>query len=309
MTKRSFTGKGLRVKIPLELVHSNLCGPMNVKARGGYKYFISFIDDYSRYNHVYLIHHKSDSFENFKEYKVEVENELEHEIQSQLSAPSTPQQNGVLERRNRTLLDMVRSMMNFAQLPDSFWGYALETSVYILNNVPFKSVSETPYELWKGRKGSLRHFRIWGCPTHVLVQNPKKLEHRSKLCLFVGYPKESRGGLFYDPQENKVFVSTNSIFLEEDHIRDHQARSKLVLNEIFKSATNKSSSSTKVVDKTKVSGQTHPSQELREARRSGRVVHQLDRYLGLNETQVVIPDDGVEDPLSYKQAMDDVDRD
>ncbi|KAA0042463.1 gag/pol protein [Cucumis melo var. makuwa] len=76
MTKRSFTGKGFRAKTPLELVHSNLCGPMNVKARGGYEYFISFIDDYSRYGHAYLIQNKSDSFEKFKEYKAEVENEL-----------------------------------------------------------------------------------------------------------------------------------------------------------------------------------------------------------------------------------------
>ncbi|KAA0042331.1 gag/pol protein [Cucumis melo var. makuwa] len=75
MTKRSFTEKGLRVKTPLELVHSDLCGPMNVKTRRGYKYFISFIDDYSRYGHVYLIQNKSDSFEKFKEYKAEVENE------------------------------------------------------------------------------------------------------------------------------------------------------------------------------------------------------------------------------------------
>ncbi|KAA0058972.1 gag/pol protein [Cucumis melo var. makuwa] len=75
MTKRSFTGKGLRAKTSLELVHSDLRGPVNVKARGGYEYFISFIDDYSRYGHVYLIQNKSDSFEKFKEYKAEVENE------------------------------------------------------------------------------------------------------------------------------------------------------------------------------------------------------------------------------------------
>ncbi|KAA0047866.1 gag/pol protein [Cucumis melo var. makuwa] len=91
---------------------------------------------------------------------------IEHGIQSQLSAPSTPQQNDVSERRNRTLLDMVCSMMSFAQLPDSFLGYVLETAIYILNNVPSKSVSETLYELWKGHKGSLRH-RIWGCSTCV----------------------------------------------------------------------------------------------------------------------------------------------
>ncbi|TYK01836.1 gag/pol protein [Cucumis melo var. makuwa] len=80
---------------------------------------------------------------------------IEHGIQSQLSTPSMRQQNGVLERRNRTLLDMVRSMISFAQLPDSFWEYALETAIYILNNVPSKSVSEKPYKLWKGRKAQI----------------------------------------------------------------------------------------------------------------------------------------------------------
>ena len=69
MTKRSFTGKGLRAKGPLELIHSNLYRPMNVEARGEYEYFFSFIDDYSKYGHIYLIHHKSDSFEKFKKYK------------------------------------------------------------------------------------------------------------------------------------------------------------------------------------------------------------------------------------------------
>ena len=136
---------------------------------------------------------------------------------------------------------MVRSMMSYAQLPSSFWGYAVETAVHILNNVPSKSVSETPFELWRGRKPSLSHFRIWGCPAHVLVTNPKKLEPRSRLCQFVGYPKETRGGLFFDPQENRVFVSTNATFLEEDHMRNHKPRSKLVLSE----ATDES---TRVVD-------------------------------------------------------------
>ena len=186
---------------------------------------------------------------------------IEHGIQSQLSVPGTPQQNGVLERRNRTLLDMVRSMMSYAQLPSSFWGYAVETAVHILNNVPSKSVSETPFELWRGRKPSLSHFRIWGCPAHVLVTNPKKLEPRSRLCQFVGYPKETRGGLFFDPQENRVFVSTNATFLEEDQMRDHKPRSKLVLNEAtneLRSFVDDVSPSSRV-DETTTTGQSHPS--------------------------------------------------
>ena len=75
MTKRPFTGKGLRAKEPLELIHSDVCGPMNVKARGGYEYYVTFIDDYSRYEYVYLMQRKSKTFEKFKEFRAEVENQ------------------------------------------------------------------------------------------------------------------------------------------------------------------------------------------------------------------------------------------
>src|ERR1051325_533702 len=168
---RSFTRKGLRTKEPLQLMQTVLCGPMNVKARGGYEYLISFIDDDSRYGYIYLMHYKSRGLEKFKEFKTEVENQLgitikthrlnrggeymdlhfqdyliEFGIKSQLTVPGTPQQNCVSERRNRTLLDMVRSIISFSQLHDSFLGHALEFVVYIWNNVPLKSVLEIPYE-------------------------------------------------------------------------------------------------------------------------------------------------------------------
>ncbi|KAA0051787.1 gag/pol protein [Cucumis melo var. makuwa] len=97
------------------------------------------------------------------------------------------------------------------------------------------------------------------------------------------------------------------MFLEEDHIRKHQTRNKLLLEEISKDSTDRPSSSTKVVDKTRNIGQIHHSQEFGEPRRSGRVVRWPDRYLGLSEAQIIIPDDGIEDPLTYKQAMNDVD--
>ena len=89
-------------------------------------------------------------------------------IESQLTAPGTPQQNGMAERRNRTLLNMVRSMMSFARLPISFWGYALLSASHILDNFPSKSVPTTLDELWTGRKPNLAHLKIWGCPAHVL---------------------------------------------------------------------------------------------------------------------------------------------
>ena len=134
--------------------------------------FITFTDDLSRYGYVYLMKHKSETFEKFKEFQSEVENQcgkkikvlrsdrgseyLSHEFSNhlksygivpQLTPPGTPKRNGVSERRNRTLLDMVRSMMCQSDLPLSFWGYALETAAFTLNRVPSKSVDKTPYEI------------------------------------------------------------------------------------------------------------------------------------------------------------------
>ena len=77
--------------------------------------------------------------------------------------PGTPQQNGVAERQNRTLMDMVRSMINNSSLPKSLWTYALKTAVYLLNRIPSKAVPKTPFELWTGKKSSLRHLHVLGC--------------------------------------------------------------------------------------------------------------------------------------------------
>ena len=88
-------------------------------------------------------------------------------IERHLTIPRTPQQNGVAERRNRTLPEMIRSMMAQEKLPISYWGDALLTATYVLNRVPNKSVSSTPYELWTHRKPNLTHFRPWGSAAYV----------------------------------------------------------------------------------------------------------------------------------------------
>ncbi|KAJ9542935.1 hypothetical protein OSB04_029441 [Centaurea solstitialis] len=174
MTKEPFNKDNERASDLLEIVHTDVCGPFSHEARGGYWYFITFTDDFSRYGYVYLMRHKSESFEKFREYQNEVQNQLDRKIKflrsdrggeylsqefgnhlmecgivSQLTPPYTPQMNGVSERRNRTLLDMVRSMMCHSTLPVSFWGHTLETAAHILNRAPTKSVEKTPYELWK----------------------------------------------------------------------------------------------------------------------------------------------------------------
>ena len=101
-------------------------------------------------------------------------------IVSQLTPPRTPQLNGVAERRNLTLLDMVCSMMSRASLPISFWGYALETTIHIFNLVPTKKVSKTPHEMWTGKVANLDHIKIWGCEAFVRRETHDKLEPRSE---------------------------------------------------------------------------------------------------------------------------------
>ncbi|KAJ9566931.1 hypothetical protein OSB04_002897 [Centaurea solstitialis] len=149
MTKEPFNKDNERASDLLEIVHTDVCGPFSHEARGGYRYFITFTDDFSRYGYVYLMRHKSKNFEKFREYQNEVQNQLDRKIKflqsdrggeylsqefgnhliecgivSQLTPPYTPQMNGVSERRNRTLLDMVRSMMCHSTLPVSFWGHS-----------------------------------------------------------------------------------------------------------------------------------------------------------------------------------------
>ena len=89
--------------------------------------------------------------------------------------------------------------MCLTDLPISFYGYALETAVYILNRVPSKFVPSTPYEIWRGNKPNLKYLKIWDCPAYVKRNFEHKLSGRADKYLFVGYPNESMGYLFYHP--------------------------------------------------------------------------------------------------------------
>ena len=160
---------------------------MSVEARGGYRYFLTFTDDLSRYGYIYLMKHKSETFEKFKQFQSEVKNHHNKKIKFLLSdrwriselwvwqslktlwncftveATWTPQGNGVSGRRNRALWDMVRSMMSLINLLFSFWGYALETAAFTLDRAPSKSVETTSYEHWFGKKPKLSFLNVWGC--------------------------------------------------------------------------------------------------------------------------------------------------
>ena len=135
--------------------------------------------------------------------------------------PGFLDQNSVAKRRNRTLMDIVRSMRSNTKLPQYLWSEALKTTMYILNQVPIKAIPKTPFELFKGWKLSLRHICIWGCPSEVRIYNPqeKKLDPRTISGYFIGYAERSKGFRFCCPSHSiRILESRNTKFLENDLI-------------------------------------------------------------------------------------------
>jgi hypothetical protein len=141
---------------------------------------------------------------------------------AQYSTPGEPQQNRVPERHNHTLMDIVRSMLNYSTLPISLWMEVLKTVIHILNRVPSKSVSKMSYELWIGRKPSINYLCVWGCLAKAKIFNPNagKLDSHTMSYHFIGYPEKTKGFHFYCPDRHTKFVETrHAIFLEDEMMR------------------------------------------------------------------------------------------
>ena len=334
MTKTPFSGIMERATDLLEIIHTDVCGPMNVEARGGYRYVLTLTDDLSRYGYIYLMKHKSETFEKFKEFQSEVENQrdrkikclrsdrggeyLSHEfgthlrkcgIVSQLTPPGTPQRNGVSERRNRTLLDMVRSMMYLTDLPLSFWGYALETAAFTLNRAPSKSVETTPYELWFGKKPKLSFLKVWGCDAYVKKLQPEKLEPKAEKCVFIGYPKETIGYTFYLRSEGKTFVAKNGSFLEKEFLSKEVSGRKVELDEVITPPLEQDSSAAREVvpvaptpTEEEVNDDDHEAsdQVTTEPRRSTRA-RSAPEWYDNPVMEIMLLDNG--EPSNYEEAM------
>jgi hypothetical protein len=148
------------------------------------------------------------------------------------------QWNGMSERMNRTLLDMVMFMMSQIDLPLSFWGYALETAMFTLNRISTKFVEKTPYEIWTEKHSGLSFLKVWGCEAYVKYLMLDKLTPKSDKCLFVGYPRETKGYYFYNKAERKLFVTYNGVFLEKEFLCKEVSGSNMQLEDIRETLKN-----------------------------------------------------------------------
>ncbi|GJW19278.1 retrotransposon protein, putative, ty1-copia subclass [Tanacetum coccineum] len=325
MTRKLFPHRPKRATDLLGLIHTDVFGPLRHVSRQGASYFITFTNYYSRCGYIYLLKHKHEVFETFKVFKNEVENQLGKTIKAlrsdrggeyisqefkdylkacgivqQLTPPYTPQHNGVSERRNRTLLDMVRSMMNLTTLPLSFWDYALESAARILNMVPTKKVDKTPYELWFGKVPNLSYLKVWGCEALVKRDTPDKLQQRSVKCIFIGYPKETMGYYFYFPPENKIVVARYAEFFEKNLLSQEVSGRAGELEEIQDEDISPSEITSEIP--MEVEGFKPPQEEEAPVRRSERP-HRAPNRLCLNVEVEEHSLGDLNEPANYKAAM------
>lgn len=244
----------------LGLIHSDICGPMSVESMAGSKYFVTFIDDSSRYVEVTMLRHRSDVLNAFKNYKRKVEkltgkyikkirtdngkeylsNEfkkfLEEEGISRQTVEYTPQQNGVAERVNRTITEMARCMMNQANSPQFLWAEAVNTAIYIRNRCPTKLLdNKTPIEIWNKRKLYVGFLRIFGSKVIALNKGPKhgKFIQKGDEYILVGYSEEAKAYRLWKPGTKTVIKSRDVKFYETVHANTNDWRSLVKIpNEI-----------------------------------------------------------------------------
>ena len=237
--------QGSRSTCILDLVHSDICGPLPTPSLTGARYFVTFIDDFSRFTILYFLKEKSGAFQAFQSYKAFVELQTssrlkalqtdgggeynshkflriyrEEGIRHQLSTPYTPQQNGLSERKNRSLLNMARSMLQLAGLSHKFWEEAVGTACYIQNRGFHRSLGmTTPFELWHGHKPNLDNLRIFGCIAFAFVPEVKrnKLDARATKSIFIGYGEANgyKAYKLFNPTTQRIFFSRSVVFQED----------------------------------------------------------------------------------------------
>ena len=231
-----------RAEHPLEVIHSDVCGKIGTKSLSGAEYFVTFIDDHTRYSWVYPLKQKSEVFQRFQEWKAQVErstgekvkilrsdnggeytsNEFtsfltEQGIKHEKTIPHTPEQNGVAERFNRTLMEGVRTMLADSKLPHRFWAEALSTYVFLRNRSLTKALEGiTPYEAWNNTKPDVSSLRAFGCTAYAHVPRIErhKFDHKSRKCLMLGYSENRKGYRLYDIEHKKVIHSRDVLFNE-----------------------------------------------------------------------------------------------
>uniref|UniRef100_A0A2N9FQ07 Integrase catalytic domain-containing protein n=1 Tax=Fagus sylvatica TaxID=28930 RepID=A0A2N9FQ07_FAGSY len=238
----SFTNSDSSSHASFDLIHSDIWGPSPTATVGGSKYFVIFVDDFSRYTWIYLMHNRSELAQIYRTFAQMISTQFSKTIKIfrtdnameyrdsqfldfihtqgtiiQRSCAGTSQQNGRAERKHRHILDSVRAFLISASCPERFWGEAALTAVYTINRLPSSALQNvTPFERLYGTPASYSSLRVFGCACFVLLQSHEhsKLEPRSRLCCFLGYGIEHKGYRCWDPISQRLRISRHVVFWE-----------------------------------------------------------------------------------------------
>ncbi|RVX04841.1 Retrovirus-related Pol polyprotein from transposon RE1 [Vitis vinifera] len=225
---------------PLELVYTDIWGPASVTSTSGAKYFILFVDDYSRYTWLYLLQSKDQALPIFKQFKLQVENQFDAKIKClqsdnggefrsfmsflqesgilhRFSCPYNSSQNGRVERKHRHVVETGLALLAHAGLPLKFWSYAFQTATFLINRMPSKVLQNaSPYFALFKRNPDYKFLRVFGCLCYPFIRpyNNHKLQYRSLKCVFLGYSLHHKGYLCLDNLTGRVYVSPHVVFDE-----------------------------------------------------------------------------------------------
>ena len=245
MAQKSFPLSNSKTKELLQLVHMDVCGPITPNSLSGARYFITFIDNTSRFTMVNFLKQKGNAFKAFCAYKSFVENQTQLKVKvirsdnggefvsqeweafnekngifHQKSTVYTPQQNGIAERKNRTLLNAARSMLKTSGMASRFWEEAVATACYLQNRTPHQGIEgQVPYTMWYGYPPEISHLRVFGATAFAYIQPAKrtKLEDRCIKGKFIGYgePYGVKAYRIYLPDTGKIIFSRSVEFDEK----------------------------------------------------------------------------------------------
>lgn len=244
-----------RAKFPLEKIHSDICGPMPTTSLTGCRYFLLFIDDFTRFMHLYTIKLRSDLYDCYEDFRkkalniyrndiysveyrasqhdeeirmLQTDNAKEYEMlartifekygtHAQFTNAYSPEQNGVAERRNRTIMERVRALLFDGKLPRELWAECARHVCDLINMSPSSVLNgQTPYELWFDRKPSAENLKVFGCTAyaHIPEEHRDKLDTRARLCMYLGIPSHKKGFRLMDVATGNIVYSRDVTFDE-----------------------------------------------------------------------------------------------
>lgn len=271
-----------------ELIHADVCGPMEEYSVGGSRYFVIFKDDYSMYRYVYFIRGKYEVKDCIENFINKAENETGNKVKyfrsdngleflnkdverifhkrgiiHQLTVPYTPQQNGKAERENRTLVEAARTMLYSQKLPKTLWAEAVNMAAYVLNRSGKSSVEKkSPYNLWTNRDFDLHTLKVFGSPViaHIPDEKRKKWDAKGENGIMVGFSENTKGYRIYFPQKNKVEIKRDVVFISMKNYQENEEIVKQNIENIIPEEINNETEDN--IDETNTGNDSHISQDM-----------------------------------------------